>query len=377
MSRAAAQAAAKIAPSPGRGRAVVAPTYASVLKSARMAVGATVTDKNGVARLDLCNADGAVLLGWADARVENAVAHTRVDHQCQAEAAERIGMLLPCAEAVAFRSHLNHALADALSAAKTLTGRDGAFFCDDETTARGDGEAIAGALERHAGQVAALVIRPMEAPREFLVAARRLTRRDGVMLIFDESRTAFRVHKGGSQGLHGVTPDMALLGPSLANGRPIAAIAGRVEPMRLLTASGDRVPGTALAATCATLDRVARDDVPETLSLKGAEIEAEIESRLERTGASAWIGLYGDPAWSLVAAAPRIDSDGDALEAALAKALYDQGVLSFGAHVASMALNESAVARLLAAYDAVLPRLVERAASGEFGRRMRRSALAR
>jgi glutamate-1-semialdehyde 2,1-aminomutase len=377
MSRAANQVAAKTAPGPGRARVVAAPTYAATLKSARMAVGATITDRNGAARLDLCNAEGAVLLGWADARVENAVATIRPDQHCQAEAAERIGMLLPCAEAVAFRSHLNHALADALSAAKTLTGRDGAFFCDDETTARGDGEAITAALQRHAGQVAALVIRPMEASRDFLVTARKLTRRDGVLLIFDESRTAFRVHKGGAQGLHGVVPDIALLGPAIANGRPIAAIAGRVEPMRLLSASGDRVPGSALAAACATLDRIARDDVPETLTLRGAEIEAEVERRLQRTGAAKWLGLFGDPTWSLVAANPRVGFDGDALEAALALALYDKGVLSFGAHVPSLALNDAAITRLLAAYEAVLPPLVERAARGDFESRRRRGAQAR
>jgi len=376
MARASAQVAAKSATGHSRSRPA-APTYASTLKAARMAVGAMVTDRSGVERLDLCNAEGAVLLGWANARVENAVAATRPDNHCQAEAAERIGMLLPCAEAVAFRSHLNYALADALSAAKTLTGRDGAFFCDDETTARGDIEAVTGALERHAGQVAALVIRPMEASREFLIGARRLVSRDGVLLIFDESRTAFRVDKGGVQAMHGVTPDMTLLGPSLANGRPIAAIAGHVEPMRLLAATGDRVPGAALAAACATLDQVVRADVPESLTLRGAEIEAEVEARFHETGAGQYLGVFGDPTWGLVAAQPRLGFDGEAMEAALAQALYDRGVLCFGAHVPSMAMNEAAVSRLLNAYDAVLPRLADRARNGEFDRTLRRSALAR
>lgn len=376
MARASAQVAAKSATGPSRARPA-APTYASTLKTARMAIGCTVTDRSGGERLDLCNAEGSVLLGWANARVENAVAATRPDNHCQAEAAERIGMLLPSAEAVAFRSHLNHALADALSAAKTLTGRDGAFFCDDETTARGDVEAVTAALERHAGQVAALIIRPMEASREFLAAARRLVSRDGVLLIFDESRTAFRVDKGGAQALHGVTPDITLLGPSLANGRPIAAIAGRVEPMRLLPATGERVPGSALAAACATLDQVVRTDVPEALTLRGSEIEAEVEARFHETGAGQYLGVFGDPTWGLVAAQPRLGFDGEAIEAALAQALYDRGVLSFGAHVPSMAMNDAAVSRLLNAYDAVLPRLADRARGGEFDRPLRRSALAR
>lgn len=377
MARAAAQTAGKTRQAPRARAAVPAPTYAGALKSARMAVGAMVTDASGAERIDLCNADGAVLLGWADPRVENAVANAGPGKAAHAEAAERIGMLLPCAEAVAFRSHLNHALADALAAAKTLTGRDGAFFCDDETVARGDFEPVAQSLQRYSGRVAAVVIRPMEATRAFLTAARLATRRDGVLLVFDESRTAFRIDKGGAQALHGVVPDMAVLGPSLANGRPIAAIAGRVEPMRALGTSGDAVPASALAATCATLDRVARDDVPEQLTLRGAEIEAEVEARLRRTGADKWLGVFGDPAWSLVAPEPETGLDDEALDQALAEALYARGVLSFGAHVPSMASTGAVIGKLLAAYDAVLPRMVDRIAAGEFEPRMRRSALAR
>ena len=376
MPRANALAAVKTAPGAAKAR-TAAPTYASTLKTARMALGGTITDRAGVERIDFCNAEGAVLLGWADPRVENAVANPADGRSVHGEAAEWIGVLMPCAEAVAFRSHLNHALADVLSAAKTVTGRDGAFFVDDETVASGDFEPVAGALERHAGRVAALVIRPMEADKAFLSAARRASQRDGVLLVFDESRTAFRVHKGGAQGLHGVVPDMCILGPSLANGRPVAAIAGRVEPMRLLTATGEAVPTQALAAVCATLDRVAREDVPDVLTLRGAEIEAEIETRLQCTGAGEWLDLYGDPTWSLLAAAPRLGLDGQALEEALSQALYAEGVLSFGAHVPSMAVNGSVIARLLGAYDAVLPRLVDRIAAGDFERRIRRSALAR
>ena len=278
---------------------------------------------------------------------------------------------------MAFRSHLNHALADALSAAKTLTGRDGAFFCDDETVAFGDFEPVAQALDRHAGQVAALVIRPMEAARGFLAAARRASQRDGVLLVFDESRTAFRIDKGGAQGCTASFPTWPSWGRPWPTAGPIAAVAGRVEPMRLLPVSGEGVPTPALVAACATLDRVARDDVPEGLTLRGAEIEAEVEARLARTGAAEWLGLFGDPTWSLVAATPRIGFDGDALEQALAEALYARGVLSFGAHVPSLSLNGSVMARLMDAYDAVLPPLVDRIASGEFERRMRRSALAR
>ncbi len=376
MARAEAHLAARTAGASARARGGV-PTYAAALKAARSAVGALVKDRSGVERLDICNAEGAVLLGWADARVESAVAGADDGRRLQAEAAERIGIFLPCAEAVAFRSSLNAAMADALTAAKALTGRDGAFFCDDDTVATGDVDALSAALDRHAGQVAAVVIRPMEAEKAFLLAARRLTSREGALLLFDESRTAFRMHTGGAQAMHGVVPDLALLGPSLANGRPIAAVTGRVDAMQCLGSSGAGVPVGALAAACATLERIARDDVADSLTLRGAEIEAEIDARLRATGADAWFGLFGDPSWSLIAARPFEDLDTDTLEAALAEGLYANGVLSFGAHVPSMATGEAAVARLLSAYDAVLPGLVERASQGAFTRRLRRSALSR
>jgi glutamate-1-semialdehyde 2,1-aminomutase len=354
------------------------PAYASILKTARRVDGALVRDASGVERTDFRNGDGSVLLGWADPRVEAAVARTPTtcSGRLEAEAAERVGELIPSAEAVGFRSSIEAALVDTLVAAKAVTGRDGAFFCDDETAASGDLDALREALDRHLGEVAALVIRPMDAPRDFLLGARRLTERTGVILVFDESRTAFRVDLGGAQTLAGVMPDLTVLGASLANGRPIAAVAGRMEPMTALTATGDRVTTAALAATCATLDRVVRDDVPDVLRVRGAEIEAEVETRLRSAGADRWFALYGDPTWSLIAPRPRAGLDPKALEDALAAALYGEGVLSFGAHVPSLATRDAAVSRLLKAYDAVLPALIERAEAGEFQRLRRRSAAA-
>jgi glutamate-1-semialdehyde 2,1-aminomutase len=354
------------------------PAYASIVKTARRVEGAMVRDANGIERMDFRNGDGAVLLGWSDPRVEAAVARTPAtcSGKLEAEAAERVGELIPSAEAVGFRSNIEAALVDALVAAKAVTNRDGAFFCDDETSASGDLATLHDALDRHLGEVAALVIRPMDAPRDFLLGARALTERTGVVMIFDESRTAFRVDQGGAQTLAGVKPDMTVLGSSLANGRPIAAIAGRMEPMTALTASGDIVTAAALAATCATLDRVVRDDVPDVLRVRGAEIEAEVGARLRATGADAWFALFGDPTWSLLAALPRAGVDAKALEDALSAALYSEGVLSFGAHVPSLATRETAIGRLLHAYDDVLPGLVARAECGEFQNVRRRSAAA-
>ena len=55
----------------------------------------------------------------------------------------------------------------------------------------------------------------------------------GTVLIFDEVITGFRVAPGGAQQLFGVTPDLATFGKCLANGFPVAAVAGRAELLDL------------------------------------------------------------------------------------------------------------------------------------------------
>jgi len=165
-----------------------------------------------------------------------------------------------------------------------------------------------------------------------------------------------------------------VLGPSLANGRPLAAICGRVEVMRLLPAAGPKVSTAALAAASVTLRKIDSEDVAAHLRVRGAEISAEVEARLRETGADAWLGVHGDPTWSVVAAMPRPGFDSGALERTLNEMLFGEGILSFGAHTPSLATGEREIGALLAAYDAVLPKLVKRVRAGGFNLRRRGSA---
>lgn len=351
-----------------------APSYAATLRDARMLQGAVVTDADGRELADFVNEQGAVLLGWADREVEAAVRAERNPELLEIEAAERLRGLMPGAEAVRFRSAFETALADALLAAKAVTGRDGAFFCDEAASAAGDMDGVRAALDKVSGELAAVVIRPLDAPRAFLAEARRLAREAGAILIFDESKTAFRVHRGGAQAFAHVQPDLTLVGAAAANGRRLAVVAGPRALMDALPQADAPVSAAALAAACVTLARVDADEPSQGLRVIGAEIAAEVETRLADTGAAAWFELHGDPAWTTVSARVRRGVDLCALEAALAAALYEQGILSFGAHVPSLETGGREVERLLAAYDAVLPELVARARNGGFDRSAARRA---
>jgi glutamate-1-semialdehyde 2,1-aminomutase len=99
----------------------------------------------------------------------------------------------------------------------------------------------------------------------FLALLRELCTHHGVVLVFDEVMTGFRVARGGAQELYGVVPDLTTLGKIVGGGMPVGAFGGRREIMQKLaplgpvyqagTLSGNPV---AMAAGLATLEAVAK-----------------------------------------------------------------------------------------------------------------------
>ncbi|MFH0518385.1 MupA/Atu3671 family FMN-dependent luciferase-like monooxygenase [Streptomyces sp. M41] len=92
-------------------------------------------------------------------------------------------------------------------------------------------------IAHHADDIAAVVVEPVQSrhptlqPVEFIRRLRELTRRHGIVLLFDEMLTGFRPAPRGAQELYGVTPDLATYGKLLGGGFPIGAIAGRADIM--------------------------------------------------------------------------------------------------------------------------------------------------
>ncbi len=94
-------------------------------------------------------------------------------------------------------------------------------------------------------QIACIIIEPVAGnmgtvlPRPgFLEGLRTLCSNNGIILIFDEVMSGFRVAYGGAQTLYGVTPDMTTLGKIIGGGLPVGAFGGRKEIMEKLSPSG-------------------------------------------------------------------------------------------------------------------------------------------
>ncbi len=137
-------------------------------------------------------------------------------------------------------------------------------------------------LEAHARETAALIMEPIlcntsvVVPRAgYLEGVRALCDQYGVVLIFDEVITGFRVALSGAQGRLGVTPDLSVFAKALAGGFPIGAVVGK-RPIMELIGNGSVLHGgsfnghtASIAAGLATLAELSREGVYEQMEARG------------------------------------------------------------------------------------------------------------
>jgi glutamate-1-semialdehyde 2,1-aminomutase len=155
-------------------------------------------------------------------------------------------------------------------------------------------------IDRHAGELAAVIVEPLQRVLTpvpgFLEALREATRRHGIVLIFDEIVTGFRIAWGGAQEKYGVVPDLATYGKAMSGGFPMAAIAGRSDVMkhfdarrtdraRLVWASGT-LNGNPVSATAGlvALDVLGRPGAYEHFRKIGGRLRREIPAIAARHG---------------------------------------------------------------------------------------------
>ncbi|WP_453997524.1 aspartate aminotransferase family protein [Bacillus nitroreducens] len=108
-----------------------------------------------------------------------------------------------------------------------------------------DLEATEKLLRQHKNELAAVIIEPIQggfipAEESFIVGLEKLTKELGILLIFDEVKTGFRLTLGGAQSIYGIVPDLTALGKVLGGGFPIGALGGRKEIMEIMDPSKGR-----------------------------------------------------------------------------------------------------------------------------------------
>lgn len=324
--------------------------------------GARIWDTQGREFLDFTMAWGSALVGHAHPKVVEAAAAAARDginfaslNRRSIELAERIASVSPCAERIRFVASGTEATLLCLRVAHAATGRprvlrfEGAYHgqhavgvagmlhsrptalpaCDPAGAGApwtehdvlvapyNDLEETTRIVDAHAASLAAVIVEPLHRclkPRPgFLEGLRELTRRRGIVLIFDEVVTGFRLAPGGAQEYYGVVPDLVAYGKALGGGFPIGAFAGRSEIMEVLEER--RLPGpryvwsasttggnpVSCAAALATLDLLLQPGVHAELHALGRRFREGLQSVIRNAGESAQIlgdGPLGQVAFS-------------------------------------------------------------------------------
>ncbi len=161
-----------------------------------------------------------------------------------------------------------------------------------------DIDAVREIVEAGKGEIAALIVEPVAgnmgtvAPADgFLEGLRELTTKYGIVLIFDEVITGFRVSRGGAQERFGITPDLTVLGKIVGGGLPVGAYGGREDIMDTLAPLGPVFQAGTLSgnplAMAAGLATLAEIDSPETyaqLDRRAAKLSEELYNAADDAG---------------------------------------------------------------------------------------------
>ena len=300
--------------------------------------GSRLYDVDGRGFLDFTMGGGSLILGHAHSSILEAVRrqielgstfYTLSDRSI--ELAEELVKAIPCAELVRFASTGGEATFFALRLARAFTGKEkilkfeGSYIGHSDygmmsvspprsnlypsphpdsagipsavqelvmTAPFNNTDIACGLVEEYAAELAAVIVEPVQrsippAPG-FLEQLRQVTKERGVLLVFDEVVTGFRLAYGGAQEYFGVVPDLAAYGKAIACGFPLSAVAGRAEVMELAdpvrkgepeyvyisgTLSGNPM---CAAAALATLQELSRPGVYDGLHEMGERYRREL-----------------------------------------------------------------------------------------------------
>jgi glutamate-1-semialdehyde 2,1-aminomutase/spore coat polysaccharide biosynthesis protein SpsF len=353
--------------------------------------GAWVWDIDGNKYLDHLMALGSVILGYGNQEVNIAI-KKQVDegtvfsqmHPIEVELAEKLVATIPSAEMVKFCKNGSDATTAAIRAARAYTGRDYVAYCGyhgwhdwyiaNTTRSAGipefnkklaysfiynDINSLSSLFVQHSNKFAAVIMEPVgvEIPKpEFLQKVKELCDKNGVVLIFDEVVTGFRLHIGGYQSVCGVVPNLSCFGKAMANGMPLSVVVGCKDIMKLfethLFVSGTFSGETAsIAASCKTIDVLIRDKCLDHIRDYATTLCNGIKNVISQYQMDDYIKVLGFPQRSILSFKDKGDLSLEAQKTFFMQECIKENLLYFCSHVPCASHGENELSFALNVFE--------------------------
>ena len=352
--------------------------------------GSHVWDVDGNEYIDFNMGIGPLSLGYAYPKVDNAIKKQLEDgitfslmHPLEVEVAKLIHEVIPNAESVRYSKTGADVTTAAIRVARAYTGREKVLCCGyhgwhdwyisvtdknsgipkavDDLTFTINYNDIQSVKDSIDSDIAAIILEPFvfEPPKDnFLHELRKLCDDNGILLIFDEMWSGFRIALGGAQEYFGVKADMATFSKAVANGMPLSILTGRKEVMKVLdedvffytTFGGEAL---SLAAAKATIEELRDKNVPAYLAAQGKKLKDGYNQIANDLGMD-FTKCIGYECRSLITFDAKAGNPLE-IKALVQQEMIKRGILWGGFHNMSFSHFDADVEYILKVYREVLP----------------------
>lgn len=354
--------------------------------------GAHVWDVDGNEYIDYTMGVGPLSLGYAYDKVDEAIKEQlkegitfSMPHPLEVEVAELIHRIVPNAESIRYSRGGADVVSGAVRVSRAYTGKNKVLCCGYHgwhdwyisITDRNKGipqsiqdmtftfnyNDIQSVIDSIDDGTACIVLEPFvfEEPKDnFLQKLRDVCTKNGIVLVFDEMWTGFRISLGGAQEYFGIKADLACFSKAIANGMPLSVLTGKKEIMSLLdkdvfffnTFGGETL---SLAAAKATINEMIEKNVQTYLAKQGNKLKAGYNSIAEKLGLNYTKCSGYDCRTIITYDAEKSGCNPLEMKSLVQQEMIKRGILWSGFHNISFSHSDDDINYTLKAYEDVLP----------------------
>lgn len=354
--------------------------------------GAHVWDVDGNEYIDYTMGVGPLSLGYAYDKVDEAIKEQlkegitfSMPHPLEVEVAELIHRIVPNAESIRYSRGGADVVSGAVRVSRAYTGKNKVLCCGYHgwhdwyisITDRNKGipqsiqdmtftfnyNDIQSVIDSIDDDTACIVLEPFvfEEPKDnFLQKLRDVCTKNGIVLVFDEMWTGFRISLGGAQEYFGIKADLACFSKAIANGMPLSVLTGKKEIMSLLdkdvfffnTFGGETL---SLAAAKATINEMIEKNVQTYLAKQGNKLKAGYNSIAENLGLNYTKCSGYDCRTIITFDAEKSGCNPLEMKSLVQQEMIKRGILWSGFHNISFSHSDDDINYTLKAYEDILP----------------------